>query len=178
MHVLVLTGSPRKTGNSNRLAMEFCRGAVEAGHQVLHFDLAHMDLHPCLACDHCRRTGGCVQQDDMQLILPHVVKADRIVLATPLYYFGFSAQIKMAVDRFYGVNQAMRDHPKQGILLAACGDEERSTMDALQAHFQALCTYCHWQNAGQILATGVYQAGDIEGTAYLDAAFQLGKSLA
>ena len=114
----------------------------------------------------------------MQLILPHVVKADGIVLATPLYYFGFSAQIKMAVDRFYGVNQAMRDHPKQGILLAACGDEERSTMDALQAHFQALCTYCHWQNAGQILATGVYQAGDIEGTAYLDAAFQLGKSLA
>ena len=86
MHVLVLTGSPRKTGNSNRLAMEFCRGAVEAGHQVLHFDLAHMDLHPCLACDHCRRTGGCVQQDDMQLILPHVVKAAGIEFFRPFQF--------------------------------------------------------------------------------------------
>lgn len=178
MKVLLLSGSPRKKGNSVRLLEEFCRGAGEAGHEVLCFDVARMDIHPCIACDACRPDGSCFQQDGMQEIYPHVVDADAIVLVTPLYYFGMSAQLKIAIDRFYGVNAAMRNHPKQAVLLAACGDAEEEAMDALLSHYQALCKYCHWQDQGRVLALGAYNIGDIEDMPCLKESYLLGKSLA
>ena len=177
MKVLVLTGSPRQKGNSNELAAAFCRGAEEAGHEVLRFDAARMDLHPCIACEVCRRSGSCFRQDDMQQLYPHLVEADAIVLATPLYYFGMSAQLKMLIDRFYGVNEAMRNHPKQAFLLASCGDAEPEILDALLAHYRAICHYCHWQDKGQALAIGVYGLGDIAGMPCLEQAYELGHSL-
>ena len=177
MKVLVLSGSPRQRGNSNALAEAFCRGAEEAGHDVQRFDTARMKVHPCLACDACRRGGTCCQQDDMQQIAPHVVDADVIALATPLYYFGMSAQLKTVIDRFYGVNEAMRNHPKQALLLAVCGDAEDAAMDALKAHYAALCAYCHWQDKGQLLGIGLYDVGDVQKTDLLEQAYALGKGL-
>ena len=177
MKILALSGSPRKKGNSVRLLDEFCRGAEAAGHEVLFFDVAHMNIHACLACNACRIDGSCFQQDGMQEIYPHLVDADAIVLATPLYYLGMSAQLKLVIDRFYGVNEALRAHPKQAVLLAACGDAEEDTLDALLAHYKALCSYCHWQDRGQALAIGVYDIGAVEGLPCLQEAYELGKSL-
>ncbi|MDO4731994.1 MAG: flavodoxin family protein [Bacillota bacterium] len=177
MKVLVLNGSPRKKGNSMLLAEAFCRGAEELGHELLYFDVAQMDIHSCIACDVCRREGSCFRRDAMQEIYPHLVDADAIVLATPLYYFGISSQLKRAIDRFYGVNTAMREHPKKAFLLASCGDPEPETMDALLAHYHALCAYCHWEDQGQVLAVGFYGAGAVAEHPCLEEAYALGKKL-
>lgn len=65
-HVLVLVGSPRKHGNTDRLADAFIRGTQEAGHQVEKINLRDRTVNGCLGCGACQRNGGtCVQKDDM-----------------------------------------------------------------------------------------------------------------
>ena len=66
MKILVLTGSPRKNGNSNTLAEHFINGAKEAGHEVTRFDAASSKVHPCIACNKCGMNGPCVFKDDFE----------------------------------------------------------------------------------------------------------------
>ena len=68
MKILVLTGSPRKNGNSNTLAEHFIKGAKEAGHTVVRFDAATKNVHPCIACNRCGMDGDCVFQDDFNFV--------------------------------------------------------------------------------------------------------------
>jgi multimeric flavodoxin WrbA len=177
MKILILTGSPRKKGNSRLLAEAFAKGAAEAGHEITRFDTADLDIHPCIACEYCRKDGHdtCVFKDDMQSIYPQLIAADLVVLATPLYYFGIAAQLKAAIDRFFAHNLKIRD--KQAVLLAACGDGEEWVGEALKAHYLTICRYCRWQDAGMVVALGQYEIGDVEKSDYLAQAEALGKSL-
>ena len=104
-------------------------------------------------------------------------KTTLLFFSTPLYYFGMSAQIKMAIDRFFANNQVLRAQKKQAVLLAACGDTDSWALDALDAHYHAVCYYLHWENAGEVNAIGMYTPADIEGWAYLEEARALGRSL-
>lgn len=104
MKILVITGSPRKNGNSNTLAEHFIKGAKEAGHEVVRFDAAFKKVHPCIACNRCGMNGQCVFKDDFEFIRKHIADADLVAFATPMYYFGISAQIKTVIDRFYAIN--------------------------------------------------------------------------
>lgn len=101
MKIVVLQGSPNKNGSSNLLAVEFIRGAEEAGHFVQVVDAAHADIHPCIGCIHCGYEGPCMQKDDMNRIRKMILDADMLVLVTPLYYYGMSAQLKTLIDRLY-----------------------------------------------------------------------------
>ena len=102
MNILVLTGSPRKNGNTEIMAEEFIRGARDAGHTVTKFSTGAMDIHPCIACESCLRNDGkCFRQDDMQKIYPVIEESDMIVLASPVYWYSLTAQLKTSVDRFY-----------------------------------------------------------------------------
>lgn len=84
------------------LADRFVSGAQSAGHEVFVFDAANSDTHPCRGCDRCGMDGECVWNDDIEKILmPKMLEADLLVLTTPLYYYGMSAQLKVIVDRFY-----------------------------------------------------------------------------
>jgi len=178
MKVLVLTGSPHLQGTTALLADEFCMGAEEAGHQIIRFEMAKLDIHPCLGCMHCRNNHGqCVYDDGMFQIYPHLLTADVVVLVTPLYYFGMTAQLKHTVDRFFSVNSALRETPKQFLLLAACGDNEDWAMDALRLHYKTLCRYLHWQDGGMVLAFGANNREDLENTDYPKMARKLGAAL-
>ena len=98
--ILILTGSPRPNGNSFLLAEAFKKGAEEAGHTVHRFDTAHVEIDGCRACNQCYQHGkACVFDDDFNLLAPHLEKADVLVLATPLYWFSFPAQLKAALDK-------------------------------------------------------------------------------
>lgn len=103
--IVILNGSPRKNGNTTALTAEFTRGAKESGNTVTEFYLNEMNIHGCLGC--CR--GGknpespCVQKDDMEKIYPVYKSADIVVLATPLYYWTVSGQLKTAFDRLFAV---------------------------------------------------------------------------
>ncbi len=83
------------------MAEQFIKGAEEAGHSVTVLDAAHMDMHPCLGCEHCGMNGECVHKDDNRTIRDALLASDMVVFVTPIYYFGMSAQLKMVIDRFY-----------------------------------------------------------------------------
>ena len=96
MKIVILFGSPNRSGSTGILADEFTRGAEEKGHEVERFDVCHMNVHPCLGCVKCGYEGPCVQKDDVELIRQKLLRADMVVFATPLYYYGMSAQLKSA----------------------------------------------------------------------------------
>ena len=100
MKIVILQGSPNRNGSTAILTEEFSRGAREAGHSITRFDLADMDVKPCTGCVACGYEGPCVQHDDSQKIRAEILSADMLVFATPLYYYGMSAQLKTVVDRF------------------------------------------------------------------------------
>ena len=178
MKVLVLTGSPHSNGTTALLADEFCMGAEEAGHQVVRVDTAKLDIHPCLGCLYCKNNNGkCVYDDDMSQIYPDLLAAEAVVLVTPLYYFGMTAQLKHTIDRFFSVNSALRETPKQFLLLAACGDIDDWAMDALTLHFKTICRYLHWKESGMVLAFGAHDRKDLDNTDYPSRAKQLGAKL-
>ena len=88
MKIVILEGSPHKKGSSNMLAEQFVKGAKEAGHNVEILDVAHMDMHPCIGCEHCGMNGECVHSDDNHIIRDTLLESDMVVFVTPIYYFG------------------------------------------------------------------------------------------
>lgn len=179
MNILILNGSPHPKGTTAVLREAFEEGARSRGHEVTTFCAATETLHACLGCDHCRNTkDGCVYKDSMEELNPKLLAADCVVFVTPLYYFGMSTQIKMVIDRFYANNSALRAQSKKAVLLAACGDTDDWALDALDAHYHALCCYLNWENAGELNAIGMYTPDDLTGSSYVEEARALGCSLA
>lgn len=176
MKILVLTGSPRKNGNSNTLADSFIKGATEAGHEVVRFDSAFKNVHPCIACNSCGMDGPCVFKDDFEFVRDNIVTADTVVFATPMYYFGISAQLKAVIDRFYAINGKIH-RPKKAMLLMTYANTAASQAKPIESHYKVLLDYLGWQDAGQVIASGVWQAGAVNGTPFVKQAYELGKSL-
>ena len=178
-NIIILNGSPRKNGNTSALTAEFTRGALESGNAVNEFHLNDMNIHGCLGC--CR--GGknpaspCVQKDDMDKIYPAYKAADVVVLATPLYYWTISGQLKTAFDRLFAVAECDPNYtnPKKQtvLLMAAEGDEFKECLywyDRLDKHLG-------WKSLGKVLCGGVMSVGDIKGRKELTQAYDLGKSI-
>ena len=177
MKILVLTGSPRKNGNSNTLADYFIKGAEEAGHQVERFDAAFENVHPCIACNKCGMNGPCVFKDDFEFVRNHIVDADVVVFATPMYYFGVSAQLKAVIDRFYAINGQIH-RPKKAVLLMTYANMAVSEAVPIEAHYDVLLKYLGWEDAGRIIVPGVWPAGAVKHTDYPEQAYKLGKNIA
>lgn len=176
MKILVITGSPRKNGNSNTLAEHFVRGAEEAGHEIFRFDAALKKVHPCMACDRCGEKGECVWKDDFELIRQPLLDADCVVFATPMYYFGISAQLKTVIDRFYAINESIHGQ-KKAVLLMTYADHSLKTESAIRVHYEVMLDYLGWTDAGQIVASNVWPVGAIASTDFPQQAYELGKSI-
>jgi NAD(P)H-dependent FMN reductase len=99
MKVVSFNGSPRKNGNTEALLQETIRSVESAGHEVLKFSLNEMNIMPCQDCSGCEGTGVCVYQDDMATVTEAIRRSDRIILASPIFFFGLSAQAKAMIDR-------------------------------------------------------------------------------
>jgi multimeric flavodoxin WrbA len=99
MKIIAFLGSPRKDGNSALLLKETIRGIGESGLKVQIFNLNEMNISPCQSCGGCEDTGVCIFNDDMALIHAEIREASRIILASPIYFFGVSAQAKIMIDR-------------------------------------------------------------------------------
>ena len=136
-NILIIKSSPRIQGNSNSLADQVEAGARKAGAFVTALSLHGMDLHPCSACDACLTYDEvhCDTEDDMQRIYPALLKADAIVLASPIYCFTFSAQLKLMIDRLYAF-EGQKPHPlkgKQIAILLTYGDEDAESSGVFNA---------------------------------------------
>ena len=104
MKITILMGSPNKNGSTSILVDELERGAEEADHTCEVIDVCHANIHPCIGCVACGYEGSCVQKDDVEIIKANLLSSDMVVFATPLYYYGMSAQLKAVVDRFCAYN--------------------------------------------------------------------------
>lgn len=177
--IIILNGSPRRTGNTSALIDSFTKGAESTGHTVTEFFLDRMNIHGCRGCF----SGGkdpkhpCVQRDDMEQIYPVYKEADIIVLASPLYYWTVSGQLKTAFDRLFAVAECDPNYnnPKKdcALLMAAEGYGFEETLywyDHLEQHLG-------WKSIGKVLCGGVMELGDIDGKPELLQAYELGKSI-
>ncbi|MFH1084863.1 MAG: NAD(P)H-dependent oxidoreductase [Chloroflexota bacterium] len=133
MKVVGIVGSPRVGGNTDILVSEALAGAAEAGAQVDKVLLNKLRITPCQACEACRKTGRCRVEDDMQPLYDQMLSADALVLGTPIYFWGVSAQLKAFVDRWFalaqpGVQERLAN--KRVLLICAFADEDLHTPDA------------------------------------------------
>lgn len=176
MKILIITGSPRKNGNSNFLVDNFIKGAQEKGHQIFRFDSAFKKVHPCIACNKCGMNGDCIFNDDFNYVRENLVDSDMVVFATPMYYFGISAQIKTVIDRFYAINGKIHI-PKKTALIMTYADTEEKEAQPIKKHFETLINYLGWTNVGEIVASGVWTQGSVKNTKYPKMAYELGKNL-
>lgn len=163
--ILILTGSPRKNGNSDMLADAFMKGAQEKGHIVNKIRVANLNISGCTACELCwTGDGACIQNDDMAEIEPLLESADMILLVSPLYFFGISAQLKAVVDRLcaYCVGGCKKPLNIKESALIMCGecDEERFYSGAIDT-YRHTADYMKWQDRGILIATSVKEKGDV-----------------
>ena len=179
--IVILNGSPRRTGNTSALVKAFTEGAESAGHTVTEFFLDSMNIHGCKGCfgGHSSKECPCVQRDDMNKIYPVVRECDVIVLASPLYYWNMSGQIRTAIDRLFALEEGdgnlLRGHGKASALLMAA---EGHGFEDVLVYYNHLMEHLKWNNLGHVLAGGNGEIGDIEGKAEVSAAYELGKSIA
>ncbi len=174
--VLVLSSSPRREGNSDQLCSRFVAGAQEAGHEVEKVVLRDEEIAPCRACDGCRHTGVCVQRDDMAAILDRMLAADVIVLATPVYFYSMSAQMKTLIDRTYACWRRLTNKDFYFILTAAVESRDRlgPTLEGLRGFTSCLEGA---KEKGVLFGTGLWEKHDVEGSPLLDEAFEMGRAV-
>ena len=175
--IVVLNGSPVAGGCSETLSDYLIRGAQENGNTAVKMNLSKMNLHPCIGCNGCKMGKGspCVQKDDMAEILNLFQEADVLVLATPIYFYGITAQMKVFIDRTYPIWQNLGEKEVYYIISAGLDKDiiERSLGD-LDGFVEHLDKY---DIKGRIYATEVMDAGLVKGTALMNDAYCMGKNV-
>lgn len=172
-NILIISSSPRKNGNSQMLCEQFKKGAEEKGHTATLIRLMEKKIGFCRACDGCMRNDGtCVLNDDMAEILKLFQEADVLVLATPVYFYGISAQMKTFIDRTYPIWQHLGKKEVYYIISAGLGEDiiERSLgdLDGFVEHLE------EYRIAGRIYATDVMEAGLVKNLDVFEKAYQMG----
>lgn len=176
--IVVLLGSPRKGGNTDLLVRRFVEGA-SLRNEVEVVSVTDYEVRPCLGCDACFGKAGnpCRQQDDMSLIYDKLSSADVLVVASPVYFYGISAQLKAVIDRLHN---PVRDtfHIRRMALLLVGAATLPELFDAILAQYRLCLNFFGMEDAGKVLVRGVRAKGDIsQRTDALDEAYALGASL-
>ena len=178
MKIVVINSSPHseEQSTSRYLAKKFVDGAKSAGHEIFVFDAANEKTNPCRGCDQCGMDGACIFDDAIEeKLMPQMLKADLLVLVTPLYYFGMSAQLKTVVDRFY--SRTTKLGGKKSMIISTAWNTADWTMEALKSHYETLVRYMSWQDVGQVWATGCGSRPMVERSEFGDTAFKIGAAL-
>lgn len=177
MKIVVLQGSPNKKGSTFILADCFRQGAEDAGHTVEMIDVAHAKIHPCTGCIRCGYEGPCVQKDDVEEIRKKILEADMLVFATPLYYYGMSAQLKILIDRFCAFNSSIQRKGMKSALLTVAWNSDSWTFEALEGHYKTLVRYLNLTDMGVVLGYGCGTPSMTEHSKFPQQAYQLGNRL-
>lgn len=172
--ILVLSGSPRKGGNSDTLCDQFMKGAGEAGHKCEKIYVHSLKIGYCTACYACRDTSVCFQKDDMTELLDKMVNADVIILATPVYFYSMDGQMKVMIDRtlprYTEINQ------KELYFIATAADGKGAmerTIDSLRGFADCLPDA---KVKGVIYGANAWQLGDVIGHKAMNESYLAGKN--
>lgn len=172
--VLILSGSPRKGGNSDLLCDEFMKGAIESGNDVEKIRVSEKNIGYCRACYACRDTGKCVIKDDMAELLQKMIDSDVLVLASPVYFYSIDAQLKAVIDRTVARWTEVKDKELYYIVTAADSENEsaETTINCFRGY--ADCVEGA-KEMGIIYGMGAYEKGKILETPAIKEAYEMGK---
>lgn len=164
--IVVITGSPRKNGNSFAMTDAFIKAAEAKGHSVVRFDTAMMKIGGCHACETCYQTGkACSFDDDFNIMAPAVLEAEVLVFTMPVYWYSIPAQIKGVIDKIYSlVIGGKKIAGKECALIACCEEEDMSVLDGVRIPMERTAALNQWDMIGEVLIPGVLKEGDIAKT--------------
>ena len=175
--VLILSGSPRKGGNSDILCDEFMRGAQESGNEVEKIRITEKKIAPCSACYYCHNhSGECTRRDDMAGILQKMIDADVIILASPIYFYSISAQLKAVIDST--VARWLEVKNKEFYYIVTMADDAHTSADTAISCFRGYADCVEGAvEKGVIIGSGVYELGEVKNIPAMQHAYQMGKSV-
>ena len=177
MNILILSGSPRRGGNTELLVEAFVKGASQK-HHVEVVSVHDYKVNPCMGCNACfkNKNNACIQKDDMPLIYEKMAVADMLVIASPVYFYGLSAQLKAVIDRFHN---PIRDtfHIKKTALLLVGAASLPELFDGILAQYRLCLNFFKLEDAGRVLVRGVKDKGDIQNTEAIQKANELGLNI-
>jgi multimeric flavodoxin WrbA len=182
MKILGVMGSPRIGGNTDVLMDRALAGAKAAGADVEKVILDQLDIGPCRDCEGCAVDCECIQDDDMIALYDKIHQADGLVLGTPIYWWGPTAQMKAFIDRWYAIaRDAVMDRlvGKRVALLYTYGDDDPTdTAEPADTAFTRTMNYLDMPIIGRVFASA-WKRGDIhKSPGKLDEAYQLGQAIA
>ena len=164
--IVVITGSPRKTGNSFAMTQAFIDAAKAEGHIITRFDAAFKKLGGCHACETCFKSGkACSFDDDFNELAPYILEADAVVFTTPVYWYSYPSQIKAVIDKLYALCVGGKVVAgKECALITCCEEDDMSVLDGVRVPYERMVALLKWKSVGEVLVPGVLNAGDIEKT--------------
>lgn len=176
--ILILSASPRKGGNSDKLCDEFLKGALDAGHSGEKIFLRDKKINYCTGCGFCNTNNytACSQKDDMAEILEKMLEADVIVMATPVYFYTMDGQMKTFIDRCCSRYTHVTN--KDFYFIATAADARKSALERTIDGFRGF-TACldNVREAGIIYGSGVWQKDDVQNTTLLQDAYIMGTNV-
>ena len=174
-NVLIISSSPRKNGNSELLCKEFLEGASESGHHVEMVRLSEKKIGYCQGCYVCRKRGKCVQEDDMPELLEKMKQADVLVLASPVYFYSMTAQLKTFIDRLFFIYRQV--HADIYLIITAHDDDMpllEQTAEAIRGCTRDCFEDC--EEKGCLIVGGVGKRGEVIGREEMETAFEMGRN--
>ncbi len=180
---MIVQGGGRPKGNTYQLAQAFMRGALDAGHEVSFFSLNKNIVNGCLGCNACRFGKPCIQKDDFNALRPHIMAADCLVFASPLFFWTISAKLKAFIERFYCLAEKDDSPPwgryekypeKDSVLLMTSADDFFWTYEQAVSYYKfTVINYIGFKDRGMLLAGG---CGDTNGLPHIASTIHLGKA--
>lgn len=166
MKIVVITGSPRRKGNSFAMTDAFVKAAEAKGNSVTRFDAAFMKIGGCHACMTCFKTGkACSFDDDFNQIAEAVLKADAVVYTMPVYWYSIPSQIKGVIDRIFSLVIGGKDiSGKKCALITCCEESDMTVMDGVRIPLERSAKLLKWQMVGEVLVPGVLNEGAVSDT--------------
>lgn len=176
--ILIISTSPRTSGNSEILAHEFAKGARDAGHEPEMTSLNGKTIQFCKGCLTCQTTRRCVIHDDMDGIVRKMKSSDVLVFATPIYFYEMCGQMKTLLDRtnpLFPADYAFRDV----YLLATAADAGEHAVDGAVNGLQGwLSCFAHTCLKGVVKGLGADRVGAVkEIPEALKAAYEMGRNV-
>lgn len=180
MKILALIGSPRKEGNTQALISEVVRGAMSVGASCQVINVCDLAIAPCRGCESCSRIGTCVQKDDMLDMYPKILDSDVLVIGSPVYWWGPSAQIKTFMDRMFAlVQQGGRERfkGKKAGIVTPYGDTDPDTPEHLLGMFRKAFDHLGIDIVGTLGVTAGLKGEVADNEEAMEQAFSLGVRL-
>ena len=185
MKVIGIMGSPRIRGNTDLLLDRALAGAQSQGAEVEKIIVGKLKVAPCREYYGCLRDGNCVIKDDMDDIYPKLLSADRVIVASPMFFYGLTSQVKALIDRcqatwarIYVLKQNLPDSERKGAFIAVGATRGKQLFDGSRLVVKYFFNAIGVKYADELLIRGVDRKGEIkEHPTALSDAFELGRSL-